>query len=67
MRKLKIGSGKYKGKPPLKFFNYGKIGHFDTKCPYGETSGDEQRSSGRSFNKDKEKKVYQKGRRSYQK
>lgn len=32
--KLKKGSGKYEGKLPFKCFNYGKIGHFATKCPY---------------------------------
>lgn len=34
VRKLKRGSKKYKGKLPLKCFNYGKVGHFATKCPY---------------------------------
>ena len=31
--KLEKGTGKYKGKLPLKFFNYGRIGNFSIKCP----------------------------------
>jgi hypothetical protein len=34
MKKLNKGTGKYKGKIPLKFFNYGKVGNFSSKCPY---------------------------------
>ncbi|XP_057821105.2 uncharacterized protein LOC131033831 [Cryptomeria japonica] len=33
VRKLERGSGKYKGKLPLKWFNCGKIGHFASKFP----------------------------------
>ena len=32
VRRLKKGSGKYKGKMPFKCFKSGKIGHFDSKC-----------------------------------
>ena len=32
--RLNKGIGKYKGKLPLKCFNYGRIGHFPYKCPY---------------------------------
>ncbi|XP_059070607.1 uncharacterized protein LOC131860243 [Cryptomeria japonica] len=46
VRKLKRGSGKYKGKLPLKCFNYGKIGHFASKCPYEKEEGsDDERDS----------------------
>jgi hypothetical protein len=36
VRKLKKGSGKYKGKFPFKFFNYGKVGYFAAMCPYAK-------------------------------
>jgi len=34
VRRLKKGSCKYQGKFPFKCFNYGKIGHFASKCPH---------------------------------
>ena len=34
VRKLKRGTGKYKGKLPLKCFSCGKIGQFYSKCKY---------------------------------
>jgi hypothetical protein len=34
VRRLKKGSGKYQGKLAFKCFNYGKIGHFASKCPH---------------------------------
>lgn len=33
VRKLKRGSGKYKGKLPFKCFNCGKVCHYASKCP----------------------------------
>jgi hypothetical protein len=53
VRRLKKGSGKYKGKLPFKCFNYGKIGHFSSKCPHKikeQTYDDEENH--------KHKKVY---------
>jgi hypothetical protein len=45
IKKLKKGSGKYKVKLPLKCFNRGKIGHFDSKCPYPkEKDSDDEKS-----------------------
>jgi hypothetical protein len=34
MKKLNKGTGKFKGKLPLKCFNYGKVRHFTQKTPY---------------------------------
>ena len=36
VRNLKRGTGKYKGKLPLKCFECGRIGHFPFKCPYAK-------------------------------
>jgi hypothetical protein len=53
VRRLKEGSGKYKHKLSFKCFNYGKIGHFASKCPHkrkDQTYDNEE--------KHKHKKVY---------
>ena len=45
MRKLKRGTGKYKGKLALKRFECGRIGHFASKCPYkGNPNSDDKNS-----------------------
>ena len=38
VRKLKQGTKKFKGKLPFKCFNFSKIGHFASKCPYAKGS-----------------------------
>jgi hypothetical protein len=46
VKRLKKGSGKYKGKLPFKCFNYGRIGHFANKCPHkgkDQTCDDEEK------------------------
>ena len=37
--------GKYKGKLPLKCFNYGRIGHFDSKCTYPKQDDSDERET----------------------
>ena len=36
VRKLKRGTGKFKGKLSFKCSNCGNVGHFSSKCPYGK-------------------------------
>ena len=52
MKRLKKGSGKYKGKLRFKCFNYGRIGHFPNKCPHkrkDQTCDDEEKLKHRNF------------------
>ena len=44
VKKLDRGSGKYKGKLPLKYFNYGRVGHYAAKCPHKKTKNQTQDS-----------------------
>jgi hypothetical protein len=55
VRNLKRGIGKYKGKFPLKLFNYGKVGHFASKCPYAKNED-------RNVKEDSSFKRYKKGK-----
>ena len=34
VRRLDRGIRKYKGKIPFKCFNYGRVGHYASKCPH---------------------------------
>lgn len=55
VRRLEKGSGKYKGKMPFKCFNYGKLGHFESKCPHKQkrqTSDDEENYTFNKYNKE---------------
>jgi hypothetical protein len=55
VKRLKKGSGKYKGKLPFKCFNYGKIGHFENKCPHkgkDHTCDDEDKHKHKNFFKE---------------
>ena len=56
VRRLKKGSGKYQGKFPFKFFNYGKIGHFASKFPHmqkDQKSEGEEKYKSKRFGKKK--------------
>jgi hypothetical protein len=56
VKRLKKGSGKYKGKMPFKCFNYGRIGHFVNKCPHkgkDQTCDDEEKYKHINFFKEK--------------
>ena len=62
--KLKKGSRKYKGKPPLKCFNCGRIGHFSHKCSYPKQKESDHEEScchkGRKKYKEKNMNFYSK-------
>ena len=56
VKRLKKGSGKYKGNLPFKFFNYGRIGHFANKCPHKKHDQNyegEEKHKSRRFDKKK--------------
>ena len=55
VRRLKTGSGKYKGKLPFKCFNCGKVGHFSAKCPHKrkeKSSADEESFPKKKYNQE---------------
>ena len=41
-RKLKRGTGRFKGKIPFKCFKCSRIGHFASKCRYGKGSDNDE-------------------------
>jgi hypothetical protein len=72
IRKLKKGSGKYKGKLPFKCFNCGKIGNSSNKClyPKQEDNDDEEAYNHKYHKKDKtqyKNKLYKKNKKIYSK
>jgi hypothetical protein len=61
VRRLKMGTDKYKGKLPLICFNCDGVGHFANKCPYKKKKRNEEEDD------PKKKKQIQKGRRNKKK
>ena len=62
LKKLEKGTQKYKGKLPLKFFDYGRIGNFSSKCTYPKQDDSDERETSK-FKKSKignKKKSYEK-------
>ena len=45
IKKLEKGTGKYKGKLPLNFFNCGRIRYFASKCPYPKQNDNHERET----------------------
>jgi len=58
VRKMKRGSGKYKGMLPFKFFHCGKVVHFDSKCPFKENNANEKEIKGNDNSRELKKKKY---------
>ena len=51
IKKLQKGSRKYKGKLPFKCFNCGKIGHFQSKCPYPKKDSEDEHDKSKQYKK----------------
>ena len=65
IKKLERGTGKYKGKLPLKNFNSRKIGHYASKCPYPkqEDSDDEEPCCHKKYQKNNTIYKFQKNKK----
>ena len=65
IKKLERGTGKYKRNLPLKFFKFGRFGHFASKFPYSKQDHSDERGASRKFKKGKmgnKKKYYEKNK-----
>jgi hypothetical protein len=66
--KLQKGSWKYKGKLPFKCFNYGKVGHFASKCPYPKEDPKDEENKTKQYKKKEKpnyKKMFYKGKKKF--
>lgn len=45
VRKLQVGTSKFKGKLPFKCFACGIVGHYVAKCPYKENNGTKEKGN----------------------
>ena len=57
MRKMKKGLGKYKGNLIFKWFNYGKVGHYASRCPEKKKNEYDPREKFRKIQKNREKAI----------
>jgi hypothetical protein len=51
IKKIKKGSGKYKGKLSFKCFNCGKVVHFASKCPYPKEDPEDEEDKNKKYKK----------------
>ena len=52
VKKLQKGSGKYKGKLPLKCFNCGGVGNFHAECPYPKEDSEDEDDKNKQYKKE---------------
>jgi hypothetical protein len=68
IKKLQKGLGRYKGKMPFKCFNCGKVGHFESKCPYPKEYLEYEEDTNKQYKKKRKpyyKKKYYKGKNNF--